>query len=221
MPRAFVFSIVIFLLFGCPPLHADSAPSTGEQGAIDIEKPLPGESPESEQKKEKKFHSSKISLISKSGYVFFAATKQRDRELPDRHGLLQTVGISLGNSGYIFEGDALFSFERPGADGGDSENLYALGSYLGMSFAWSGKRLIPSVGIGVRGAYLLGPGFEHAAEIYGRFPGALTWCVADKLALVFDIGIMYGITGVDRGKEGSFAWGSGFGIDASIGIRAP
>ena len=80
---------------------------------------------------------------------------------------------------------------------GAYSKFHMLGLNIGSTHRWTPTRwAVPSIGGGLRLGYLLGPELQHGFELYARLPVALSVFVHERVALLLEIGLAYGITGL-------------------------
>lgn len=155
-----------------------------------------------------------FTVVPEIGYVFFPKSRMEvngfKASVEARNGLSIKLHFDLGGAGLAFEMAPLFAIESGGisADGGGFADLSGLDLSAGGSFKAVGgqtavlyrfsvkKKFFPHLGVGFHGAYLMGKQIDYGAEFYGRIPVGFTAYFAKNAAFVFDMGFMFGVTGI-------------------------
>ncbi|RJO69435.1 MAG: hypothetical protein C4523_06350 [Myxococcales bacterium] len=159
-----------------------------------------------------------FTVAPKLGYVYFVAHEDQALEISRRHAMLAMVSFDVGDLGYAFETEPYFSIEVASGE----KPFYGLGANLQMVYRFYVHHIAPSFGMGVKGGYLFGEELKHGMELYGRFPLAVSFYMGEDIAFLIEVGLMYGITGLQGarfGKDLQFA--DGFAVDWTVGIRWP
>jgi hypothetical protein len=170
--------------------------------------------------------------------------KNVESRIEARRGVYVALPISLGGDGFGWSFEPYFaraSVERTtrdalGAATGSTEaSLTSYGLYTGPMFnVHVVQPLYLGVGVGLKAAYVHSPSFEYALDAYARVPLSATYYLSNKLALVAELGLGYGLSAyVDKptkviganGKvsavESEAQVGKGLTWDCSIGVRLP
>lgn len=166
-------------------------------------------------------------------------------QLDDRRGMLVSVPVHLGGSGFGWTIEPYLSRSSIGHEVTDQNgalvdekhvDLTAFGLYTGPAVnIHVATPLYLGIGAGVKGAYLATDGFDYAFDVYGRAPLSATYYVTNQLALVAEFGLGFGasvyadpprlqvdpVTKRVRNVSGSPHVGSAFAWDCSFGIRLP
>ncbi len=180
-----------------------------------------------------------FSLAPEIGYLRFFKTTIDEKynvKLPARDGFVVKGHVDIGGDGIAVEFAPLFAWESAGELFG---NFKVLGGEVTLALRAEFGSFYPGIGIGFHGAGIFGNEcVKSGTELFARVPIGFTWYFSDILGLVFEIGVMYGGTGI-RVKEvvnpssgdenklniladgGDMYWGGGFGFDVMIGLRFP
>lgn len=155
-----------------------------------------------------------FTVVPEIGYIFFPKSRMEvngfKASVEARNGFAVKLHFDLGGDGLAFEMAPLFAIESGGItpDGGGFGELSSIDLSTGGSFKSVGaqtailyrfsvkKKFFPHLGIGFHGTYLLGKHIDYGAELYGRIPVGFTAYFSSKAAFVFDMGFMFGVTGV-------------------------
>lgn len=110
------------------------------------------------------------------------------RTQPSRRLPTLNFQLYLGDGfGFAWDFEGYLAFDHGLASGG---------GYFGPAFRFHIKRMYFSVGIGPRVGVLRDSTLAAGVDLYGRVPITLTYYLANKLALVFQIGFGWGGTGI-------------------------
>ncbi|MDD5306801.1 MAG: hypothetical protein PHU25_05715 [Deltaproteobacteria bacterium] len=186
-----------------------------------------------------------FSVAPEVGYAYFAPATITvmgfDFRVEPRSSVVVKAHLDLGGDGLALELAPLYSWEW---GSGTFGNFNALGAEL--TFAWRFRvgSFYPGLGLGLHCAYIMGDDISSGAECYGRLPVGFTWYFAEYAALVFEVGLMYGGTGIrarklvvdvvpsPSGQESAqqaandalasnVSFGTGFAVDVMLGLRFP
>jgi hypothetical protein len=126
-----------------------------------------------------------------------------------RAAFVGKLHFDLGGDGLGFEIAPLFAVEGSGkklsdlsvdagqgVGGGLGGDFIAVGGQIGLVYRFSAGHFFPHLGLGFHGAYLTSDKLDYGAELYGRIPIGFSWYWGDSFALVMEVGIMYGVTGL-------------------------
>jgi hypothetical protein len=182
-----------------------------------------------------------FSIAPEVGYQYFFETEideDYDAVIGGRHGLVLKGHLDFGGDGVALEVAPIFAFESGSGLWGD---FAVLGGELTLAFRGSWGSFYPGFGIGFRGAGIFENDRIHSgAELYARIPVGFTWYFWSHLGLVFEVGVMYGGTGIrpkdvedpdptdeddtirnNLAETDEMYWGAGFGLDILLGLRFP
>jgi hypothetical protein len=186
-----------------------------------------------------------FSIAPELGYTYFApatiTVEGIDFHVAARSSLAAKLHLDLGGDGLAVEIAPLYTWE---CGGGRFGNFHSVGAELALAWRFRLGSFYPGVGLGFHGTYIMGDDISLGAELYGRLPIGFTWYFSEYAALVVEVGLMYGGTGI-RAKEivvdttpgpggpqspqqaanNAFAtnvsFGTGFAIDTVLGVRFP
>lgn len=162
----------------------------------------------------------------KVGYIFYGEIDYGEISMPARHAAMISYGFSIGGDGYSFELDPIFAIEQ--STKSKYGRMYFVGGFTGMILRfgkYTGNRVVPFIGVGIKGGYLFADKLDEVMELYGRFPVGLDFYIQRGFGLFLEVGLMWGATGI-RAKNEHEQWrnlnlGSGFAIDTQLGVRFP
>lgn len=177
-----------------------------------------------------------ITVAPEIGYVhFFKTTLDKgalDVPLSARNGMVLKGHVDIGGDGIALELAPLFELEV--ADG-IFDKWSAIGGEITVVYRGSFDNFYPSIGVGFHGSGIIGNDIiKSGAQLYARVPLGFTWYFAEYLGLVFEVGLMYGGTGMQMNDQGGTSpeisamaetgdkyWGPGFAFDIMAGLRFP
>ncbi|MDD5306368.1 MAG: hypothetical protein PHU25_03525 [Deltaproteobacteria bacterium] len=232
------------LLTLAPPLAAQEAAPQPAQGRAAKGPPVEDGSVKAED--EKDGHDfAWFSVAPEAGYTYFApatiTVQGVDFHVAARSSVLAKLHLDLGGDGLAVEIAPLYSWE---SGGGRFGNFNSVGAELTLAWRFKLGSFYPGLGVGFHGTYIMGDDIALGAECYGRLPVGFTWYFSEYAALVLEVGLMYGGTGI-RAKDivvdvgaaaagnetkeqaannalaSNIAFGAGFAVDAVLGIRFP
>lgn len=162
-----------------------------------------------------------------------------------RMGVQVSVPINMGGDGfgwllepYFMQSSTVHDLMDSDGNLRGSENvaLSALGVYTGPTFNIHAlDELYVGFGLGIKGAYIMNPAFDYAADAYLRMPVHATYYLSRQMALVGEVGFGYGaslfadipearLSANTRQVENIAAdpqFGLAYTWDATIGVRLP
>lgn len=166
-----------------------------------------------------------FTLAPKLGYAWYAETSAiSDLKTDDRHSFNLQLDLDFGGVGAGFDLAPYFAYEE-GEESG-TEGIKALGLYAGFAYRMEFGNWYPYVGFGAKIGYGFADGVDHLAEIYGRVPIGCTYYLLDDLGVLLELGLGYGVTGLQLsgggvGAPDDFQMGHGFYLDLMAGVRWP
>lgn len=122
-----------------------------------------------------------------------------------RIGFVGKLHLDLGGAGLsvdlapLIEAEGSGSFKLDGSQGiggGMGGDYVGFGGELSILYKFRAKSFFPHIGIGFHGTYLTSDALEYGSELFGRIPIGFTWYMAENIGLVFELGVMYGVTGI-------------------------
>lgn len=157
-----------------------------------------------------------FSLAPEVGYVFYPKSKMTvqgfSATVEPRNGFLAKLHLDLGGDGLAFEFAPLFAVEAGGinSSGGNfgdtsidlsqglmSGSFQAIGGQMSLVYRFKiGRYFYPNLGISFHGTYLMGKEIDFGTELYGRIPLGFTVYMGPHVGFVFEVGLMYGVTGI-------------------------
>lgn len=156
-----------------------------------------------------------LTVAPEVGYLFFPrsalAVQDYTAKVEPRNGFAAKLHFDMGGDGLAVEIAPMFVVEAGGVNptGGGfgnigvdfSEGLFSgtfqgIGAQFAVVYRFEVGRFFPSIGGGFHGNYLWGSEIEYGTELYGRIPIGATVYVGKNIGLVFEIGLMYGVTGI-------------------------
>jgi len=164
------------------------------------------------------FRIPEVSFVPRAGYAFHLGHKVWNTQMEDRHAMLVMPSFELGGGGWVWQLAPIYSYIHGGEKLGDA---HALSAYMGLAYKYGIGRVYPFIGGGLRGGYLFGTKYDLAWELHTRVPMGVVWYFADKTALYFEVGLMYGILGLRGNEIKEMKLGSGFSLDTTIGFQFP
>jgi hypothetical protein len=180
-----------------------------------------------------------LSIAPEIGYVHFFKTRlDKDRfdvPLSARNGMVLKGHVDIGGDGIALELAPLWELES-------AERVFgkwsALGGEITLVYRGAFGDFYPSIGVGFHGSGIVGNVvIKSGAQLFARVPLGFTWYFSEYLGLVFEVGVMYGGTGLRMIEQsgtsqeaqeitalagtGDIYWGPGFAFDIMAGLRFP
>jgi hypothetical protein len=150
-----------------------------------------------------------FSVAPEVGFAIYPAAdmtiKGVDFTINRRLGFVGKLHLDLGGAGLSVdlapviaaEGAGGFKLDAgEGVGGGLGGDYVAFGGELTLLYKFRAKTFFPHIGIGFHGTYLTSDALEYGSELFGRIPLGFTWYMGENIGLVFEVGIMYGVTGI-------------------------
>jgi len=165
-------------------------------------------------------------MVPKFGYGFYGEGKGdwddlTNNQLESRHSLIVSLSFDFGGDGLGWELAPYYANEN-----GDV-SMHVLGIHSAIVYRWHSGYWYPHLGIGTKGGYIFGDQIDGGMEFYGRIPIGFSYYFIDSLALLCELGLGYGITGIDPTSDSTtfffedFKIGHGFYMDLLVGFRFP
>ena len=105
--------------------------------------------------------------------------------------------ISMGGDDLGFELEPTYAYEW--ASDNRFKNFHLIGTHLGLYYRHvANQYIIPGVGFGLRGGYLIGDSMDHGLELYARIPVSFTIYAHKYFAIEIQLACGYGITGIAK-----------------------
>ncbi len=194
-----------------PPAEAASPASAPRPEAQSMGEPEPPRVPPKEAQQPKPIFPW-FTVSPQIGYLFFPKSEMEfngmKATVETRNGLTAKLHFDLGGDGLGFEIAPLYAMEFGGIHPGVNlsgldfskdaagASIQVVGGELTIVYRFAVKRFYPHIGAGFRGTYLFGDEVMYGTEIYGRFPIGFSVYVGRHVALLFEVGLMAGATGV-------------------------
>ncbi len=154
----------------------------------------------------------------KGGYQFAMGGSAAGVDGVDRNSFKLLLNLDFGGDGYAFELAPYFTIgdtaTQPFGD------LMSAGLYLGL-FTWRihAGNWYPHFGLGTTLGVIFGSG-NIGLETGLRVPIGFTWYAIRDLGIVVEVGPGYMLSGWGS-TFGDIGFGSGFAMDAMVGLRVP
>jgi hypothetical protein len=121
-----------------------------------------------------------------------------------RNGFIAKLHFDFGGDGFAIELAPIFEIQAGGIEvktatlsglekGG---SFQAVGGQLSVVYRFKAGYFFPSLGLSFHGTYLMGDRILYGTELYGRLPVGFSIYMGKHIALVFEVGLMYGVTGI-------------------------